>query len=186
VTNVARRPAGRHSYRALIAAAVPILLLVLANVGRTDADARVVNARQPVRRPAAAPGPSISLPDVRLAQLCPTEPTREPLLSRNPFAYAPRPLLATVAPSAVSIASQPEAHPDIPPSVPLSLIGIATTTRADGRVERTAVIAGPVDALYMVREADAVTARYRVDAVLPERVVLVDGATGVSLRLTMR
>jgi hypothetical protein len=68
----------------------------------------------------------------------------------------------------------------------LSLIGVATTTHADGRAERTAIIAGgPLDPLYMVREADAVTAQYRVDAILPDRVVLVD-ASGASLRLTLR
>jgi hypothetical protein len=37
----------------------------------------------------------------------------------------------------------------------------------------------------MVREADAVTARYRVDAILPDSVVLVD-TSGASLRLTLR
>ena len=63
----------------------------------------------------------------------------------------------------------------------LSLIGVATTTRPDGHDERTAIIAGAADALYLVREADAVMTRYRVEAVLPDSVRLVDGATGASL-----
>jgi hypothetical protein len=76
--------------------------------------------------------------------------------------------------------------PDIPPGPALSLIGVATTTRADGRAERTAIITGPIDTLYMVREADAVAARYRVEAILPDSVLLADNATGAPLRLMLR
>ena len=67
----------------------------------------------------------------------------------------------------------------------LSLIGVATAALADGGAERTAIIAGPAGALYMVRDGDAVTTSYRVGAVLPESVRLVD-ATGASLSLVMR
>lgn len=186
MTLSARRPVGRLSYRVLIAAAVPILWMILANLGRTGAAAPNITDLETTRRPTGGLAPSGPVPDVRLEQLRPREPVREPLLSRNPFALAPFSLPATPGPLPVSTPSTPEAPPDIPPSAAFSLIGVATTTRADGRAERTAIITGPVDALYMVREADAVTTRFRVDAVLPDSVLLVDGATGSSLRLSLR
>ena len=172
--------------RVLIAAAVPIVGMLLANLGRTGAAARDIPSPEPVRRPAGALAPRLPVPDVRLPELRPTPPAAEPLSSRNPFTFAPRSLPPGPEPSPVSIPPPPQAPPDIPPSVALSLIGVATATRADGRAERTAIIAGPADALYLVRETDAVMTRYRVDAILPESVRLVDGATGASLLLTMR
>ena len=184
MTLFTRRPAGRLSYRVLIAAAVPILLLILATLGRTGAAARDIADVEGVRRPAPVRERRVPVSDVRVPPLSPAEPPRALLLSRNPFAFAPRPPLPAPVPPPVAPVVTPQ-PPDIPPSVVLSLIGVATTTRADGRAERTAIIAGgPLDPLYMVREADAVT-QYRVDAILPDSVVLVD-ATGASLRLTLR
>lgn len=119
-------------------------------------------------------------------QLRPMEPAREVLLSRDPFAFAPASAPPAPAPVTIPIAALPEAPPDVPPSIDLSLIGVATTTRADGRAERTAILAGPAGALHMVREADAVEGRYRVEAVTPDSVVLADGAAGTSLRLVLR
>lgn len=162
-----------------------MLVVVVANVGRTGADARDITGLEIVRRPASSHGPLVSVPDVGIAQLHPAQSTREPVLDRNPFTFAPRSLPPAPAPLPVSIAPPPTVLPDIPPSVVLSLVGVATTTRPDGRVERTAIITSP-DAFYMVREADAVTARYRVDAVLADSVVLVDGASGASLHLVLR
>jgi hypothetical protein len=181
-----RRPDGRLSYRVLIAAIVPILLMVLANLGRTDAAARDVTTRGAVRRGAAGASPRAVVPEVRLEQLCLTQQIGEPLSFRNPFAFAASSVPPRPQPSPVAIASAPEAPLDIPSSIAFSLIGVATSIRADGRAERTAIIAGPGDMLYLVREADAVTTRYRVDVVLPDGVLLVDGATGASLRLSLR
>jgi hypothetical protein len=183
VTISARRAAGGLSYRVLIAAAVPILWLTLASFGRTGATAGEITVRRPT---VSGPAPRLPVPDVQLAQEHPTQPISRLAFSRNPFAFAPRSLSPPPVPSPVSMAAPPAALPDLPSSVALSLIGVATTTRGDGRTERTAIIAGPGDALYLVRETDAVMARYRVDAVLPDSVLLVDGATGASLRLQMR
>jgi len=180
----------RHSRRVLIAAAVPILVTILANLGRASAGSqgRATGPEGPAyvhaRRAASRPGPSVAMPQVRLAQPDSTQTDREPTLSRNPFAFAPRRLPPAPVTVPVSIPPPVVAPPDIPPS--LSLIGVATTTRADGRAERTAIISGPAGALYMVREADAVATRFRVDAVLPDSVTLVDGTTGSSLRLVLR
>jgi hypothetical protein len=74
----------------------------------------------------------------------------------------------------------------IPPGVGLSLIGIAATSHGDGRVERTAIIIGPADALYFVGDGDTVMSRYRVDAVLPDSVRLLDSVTGASVGLIIR
>jgi hypothetical protein len=169
----------------LIAAAVPVLLLILATLGRTGAAARDIADLDTVRRPASALTPRAPVLDVRVPPLSALEPAREPVISRNPFTYAPSGL--PPAPVPLPVAMPPlQVMPDVPPSVVLSLIGVATTTRADGRAERTAIIlGGPLDPLYMVREADVVTARYRVDAILPDSVVLVD-TSGASLRLTLR
>lgn len=175
----------------LIAAGVPILLMGLANLGSSGADARDITTAGPVRRPGRGAGTPVAVPDVRLEQLRSTQTAGEPPVLRNPFALAPRSLpQPTPGPPPVAIAITPQAPPDIPQGVPLSLIGVATTTRADGRIERTAIIvAGPADPLYMVREADTVAARYRVDAILPDSVLLVEittAAAGASLRLALR
>ena len=177
---------GAVTYRVLIATAVPILWMSVTSYVRTGAAARDVADGEPVRRPTGVLAPRGTVPDVRLPELRPALPAPEPVLLRNPFAFAPRSLPPLPEPSPVPIAPPLETPPDIPPSAVLSLIGVATTTRADGRAERTAIIAGPADALYMVRESDAVLTRYRVDAVLPDSVRLVDGATGASLNLTLR
>ena len=170
----------------LIAAVVPTLWLILANLGRTGAAARDITGLESMRRPADGPAPLVPVPEVRLAQVRPMPPASEPLLFRNPFAYAPRRVSANLRPPPVSIAPPPEAPPDTPAPVALSLIGVATTSRADGHDERTAIIAGPADALYLVRQGDAVTTRYRVDAVLPDSVRLVDAATAATLSLILR
>lgn len=163
----------------LIAASVPILWMIVASSGGTGAVARDLTGFETVRRPADRVASSIPVPDVPLARLRPTE---SPLLSRDPFAFAPR----SLSPSPhQSIAPPAEAPPDLPPAVVLSLIGMATTIRADGHTERTAIIAGPANALFMVRDGDAVIS-YRVDAVLADSVRLVDNATGAALSLLLR
>ena len=161
--------------------------MVLANLGRTGAVARDTSDSETVRRPAADPAAHAAVPDVRLALSRPAQPAREPLLLvRDPFAFAPRSLPPTPPSSPISIAPPPDLPPDAPPSLALSLIGVATTSHVDGRAERTAIIAGAADALYMVRAGDAVTTRYRVDAVLDDSVRLVDAATGASMNLVLR
>lgn len=180
----ARPTAGRPSYRVLIAVTVPIVLMILANLGRTWAAAGDVIGLEAVRRPARDSRPRVPAPDVQPVQVLPTEPPRELVLSRNPFAFELRSVPPAPAPTPAPIAPPLEASLDLPPS--LSLIGIATATRADGRAERTAIITGPSNDIYFAREGEAVMTRYRVDAVLPDSVRLVDEGTGASLSLLMR
>ena len=164
--------------------------LLFAALGRTGEIASAgpdgpLRARANVARPASRSATQPRVLDVDPVRL-PAEPPPDVRLSRNPFAFAPRSVPPEPEPAPVPIPPAPAPLPDTPPSLVLSLIGVATTTRADGRAERTAIIAGPANALYMVREADPVAARYRVDAVTPDSVVLADGATGAALRLVLR
>ena len=176
------------TYRVLIAAAVPILGLLLATLGRTGADARDITGLDTARRPAGGLDRRTPLADVQLPPPRRVPSTEEPLLLRNPFEFAPRAVSPSPPPLPVPLilVPPPERPPDLPPDLTLSLIGVATTSRADGRAERTAIIAGPAETLYMVRDGDVVTTRYRVDAVLAESVRLVDAATGASLSLVIR
>jgi hypothetical protein len=152
--------------RLLIAAAVPIAWMIFANLGRAESPARRMPARVPV-------------PDVRPVPPDLTRPVVEPLsIVRNPFTYAPRDVPPMSPPPApISVAPPPEA--------PLALIGVATATLEDGHVVRTAIITG-ARVLYLVRDGDVVATRYRVEAVLPESVRLVDDAAGASLSLVLR
>jgi hypothetical protein len=175
-----------RSYRVLIAAAVPILAMSLASLGRTGAAARDITDLGAVRRVTNCRDPRIPVPDPGRAPVRTPRPAPKPLAFRNPFEFAPSRLPATSALPQVSPAPPPETPPVVPPGVALSLIGVAATSHGDGRVERTAIITGPADALYFVGEGDAVRARYRVDAVLPDSVRLVDFVTGASVSLIIR
>ena len=90
---------------------------------------------------------------------------------------APLALVTNPAPSDVAIPSQPL----------LKLIGVAEDTTTDGLV-RTAIISGPGQ-LYVVKEGDRVTSRYRVARISPDVVELDDLArTGDAsvLRLALK
>jgi hypothetical protein len=175
-----------YSYRVLIAATVPILALSFASFGRAGATARDPIDLSSARRTTGSLDPRVRVPDVRLASERPPRTTPEPLSFRNPFEFAPRRLPSTSPPSSAVLAPPAQVPPAIPPSVVLSLIGVAATTHGDGRVERTAIITGPADALYLVRDGDVVMTRYRVDDVLAGSVRLFDSATGASVSLVIR
>jgi hypothetical protein len=173
-------------YRVLIAAAVPILVLSLASLGRTGAAARDITDLDSVRRVTSSLDPRVPVADLRPAPVHAARPAPKPLSFRNPFEFAPSSLPAPSPAPPVSLAPPPETPPVIPPGVGLSLIGIAATSHGDGRVERTAIIIGPADALYFVGDGDTVMSRYRVDAVLPDSVRLLDSVTGASVGLIIR
>jgi hypothetical protein len=71
----------------------------------------------------------------------------------------------------------------LPPS-PLKLSGIAEDPGADGPV-RTAIISGQGQ-LFLVKEGEMVTTRYRVAKISADGVELVDVGTNATLRLVMR
>ena len=166
--------------------AVATLCVLVVSLGRTGAAARDAGDRGVAPRPVARPIPRAPVAEARVEPLAPTQATPPLVISRDPFAFASHTPPETPRPAPIQIALTPQAPPDIPASLTLSLIGVATTTRGDGHTERTAIVAGPAGALYFVRDGDPMVARYRVDAVLADSVRLVEDATGASLLLALR
>ena len=104
--------------------------------------------------------------------------------TRNPFSLAPPPAdrRETRAPLFLSAVCPPAgARPARRPAV--RLVGIATD--ADGSPERTGILSTPGGEVFLVRSGDRVPGGYRVDAVEPAAVVLVDGG-GARHRLALQ
>ena len=108
----------------------------------------------------------------------PNQPGRNVFLFRaapvrqQPLALpAPKPALTEVAPAPIA---QPA----------LKLSGVAEDAGADGPV-RTAIISGEGQ-LFMVKEGDTVTPRYRVVKISADVVELLDLGTGTTRRLALR
>ena len=76
-----------------------------------------------------------------------------------------------------------EAPPALP-ALPLKLSGIAEDAGADA-TERTAIISG-TGQLFMVKEGDNVTPRYRVTRISADAVELADLTDGTTRRLALR
>ena len=138
----------------------------------------------PIDRPAAIElrGAELASEIARLQErLRPTSSPRQP--GRNLFVYrapaerAPRPAFAPVP--------LPAPAAPLTPAVPsLKLAGIAEDEGADGPI-RTAIISGEGQ-LYMVKEGEAVTPRYRVTKIAAEVVELVDVGDNTIRRLALR
>ena len=140
----------------------------------------------PIDRPAAIElrGAELANEIARLQErLRPTSSPRQPgrnlFVYRAPAARAPRPAFAP-APVAPPAPAAP-----LTPAVPsLKLAGIAEDEGADGPI-RTAIISGEGQ-LYMVKEGEAVTPRYRVTKIAAEVVELVDVGDNTIRRLALR
>ncbi len=109
-------------------------------------------------------------------------PNAEPSGQRDLFRFSTprRSPDATVAPPAADSESAPS--PAATP--PMRLIGIAEDVTPDGLV-RTAVVSGPGD-VFLVKPGDTIADRYRVVAVSPDSIQLVDPATSIESTLTLR
>ena len=166
-----------------------MIVVVGAAIGAWLAGAATTNRPMlppPIDRPAAIElrGAELANEIARLQErLRPTSSPRQP--GRNLFVYraaaphAPRPAFAA-APAALPTPSAP-----LTPAVPsLKLAGIAEDTGADGPI-RTAIISGEGQ-LYMVKEGDAVTPRYRVTKIAADVVELVDVGDNSVRRLALR
>jgi hypothetical protein len=165
------------------------IVLVAAAIGAWLAGAATTNhpiPAAPIDRP-----PAIELRGAELAseiarlheRLRPISSPRQP--GRNLFVYraaapsAPPPALAA-APAATLAAVVPP-----PPALPsLKLAGIAEDSGDDGPI-RTAIISGEGQ-LYLVKEGEAVTARYRVSKIAADVVELVDVGDNSIRRLALR
>ncbi|MEP7308257.1 MAG: hypothetical protein ABJA98_22365 [Acidobacteriota bacterium] len=113
--------------------------------------------------------------------LRPSAVPRQP--GRNLFSFTPRPVPAPPTPPAPRPAlSEPVVPRPIPPVVKLS--GIAEDVTAAG-VSRTAIISG-FGQLFLVKEGDSVTDRYRVAKISSDVVELSDLTGGAVLRLALK
>jgi hypothetical protein len=117
--------------------------------------------------------------------LRPSATPRQP--GRNLFAYhtpaaAPLPPVAAAAPRPALTEGDAALTP---PQPSLKLSGIAEDVDADGNPVRTAIIAGEGQ-LFMVKEGENVTSRYRVTKVSADVVELLDLATQTPRRLALR
>jgi len=140
----------------------------------------------PIDRPAAIEirGAELAREVARLHErLRPSSSPRQP--GRNLFAFragAPRTPPPAFAPAPRPVVA--EAAP-LPPALPsLKLAGIAEDTAADATI-RTAIISGEGQ-LYMVKEGEAVTPRYRVTKISSDVVELVDLIDNSIRRLALR
>lgn len=138
-----------------------------------------------------APTPAIDVQGEELAteiarlqeRLRPTSQPRQP--GRNLFAFRaraaqPAPVFAAAAPAVMA----PAAMPLTPPPLPFKLAGIAEDEGPEGPL-RTAIISGEGQ-LYLVKEGDEVTPRYRVGKISADVVELVDVGDNSIRRLALR
>jgi hypothetical protein len=110
-------------------------------------------------------------------------PDAVPKHTRNLFAFAiqkPRPAVV-VAPPAPALTEAPRS-PVAPP--PLKLVGVAEDAGPNGP-ERTAIISG-FGQLFLAKEGQNVTLRYRVAKVSADVVELADADDGTTLRLALK
>jgi hypothetical protein len=112
-------------------------------------------------------------------------PSDTPVHSRDLFRYAANgsasDAVATARPPApTAVQEQPLAQL----VAPLKLDGLAEDTGDHGPV-RTAIISGFGD-IFLVKEGDSVTSRYRVAKISPDAVELTDLTTNTPLRLALR
>ena len=110
-------------------------------------------------------------------RLRPDVAPRQPARNLFTFHSAPR-----VAPSAT--VALPAPTPASPAQPSLTLAGIAEDAKPEGP-ERTAVISGEGQ-LFLVKEGESVTARYRVAKVTENSVELTDTTDGSTRRLSLK
>jgi hypothetical protein len=110
-------------------------------------------------------------------------PSDAPVHSRDLFRYAARPSAAVPAP-AIPVAPPPSEQPPAAIVAPLKLEGLAEDHGNQGEV-RTAIISGFGD-IFLVKEGDSVTARYRVAKISSDAVELTDLTDNSPLRLALR
>ncbi len=107
-------------------------------------------------------------------------PSATPLQTRDLFRYRPG-VGAAAAPATAGAPTDGEPVAVLPALV---LIGLAEDAGPDGPI-RTAIISGLGD-LFLVKEGDAVTDRYRVAKISSAVVELTDVAAGTPLRLALK
>jgi hypothetical protein len=164
----------------VVGAALAAWLAAAATSGNRDAVDPILLKPRPVD----ARGEALANEIARLHdRLRPAAVPRQP--SRNLFSYAPRPVRGAAPPPIASKPAPPEAPAVGRPAAPaLKLSGIAEDTTPDG-VVRTAIISGSGQ-LYLVKEGESVTTRFRVAKISSDVVELSDLTDGTTLRLALK
>lgn len=111
-------------------------------------------------------------------------PSDTPVHSRDLFRYAARTSAPAPVATAVPVAPAAQDLPLAPIVAPLKLEGLAEDRGDQGPV-RTAIISGFGD-IFLVKEGDNVTSRYRVAKISPDAVELTDLTDSTPLRLALR
>ena len=164
----------------VVGAALAAWLAAAATSGNRDA----IDPRLLKPRPVDARGEALASEIAKLHdRLRPAAVPRQP--SRNLFSYAPRQARSAPPPPPASSPALTEAPAVVRPATPaLSLSGIAEDTTPDG-VVRTAIISGSGQ-LYLVKEGESVTTRFRVTRISSDVVELSDLTDGTILRLALK
>ena len=113
-------------------------------------------------------------------RLRPDATPRQP--GRNLFAFTAR--TAAQAPAPRPALTEAAIQEPIVAAPPLKLIGVAEDVGPEGPV-RTAIVAAPGQ-MFLVKEGETVTTRYRVTKISADVVELTDVVDGSSLRLALR
>src|SRR4029079_3448473 len=111
-------------------------------------------------------------------------PSDTPLHSRDLFRYAGKTAASSGAAECATFVAPPSEPPPAAVVAPLKLEGLAEDHGDQGTV-RTAIISGFGD-IFLVKECDAVTLRYRVAKISPDAVELTDLTDNTPLRLALR
>jgi hypothetical protein len=116
-------------------------------------------------------------------RLHPTSMPQRP--SRNLFQFRAVPPAVRASPSLPApVSSTVEPSAAVPQAPPMKLIGIAEDAGPDGAT-RTAIIAG-ANELFLVKEGESVTPRYRVGRILGDAVELTDLEQPGTIRLALK
>jgi hypothetical protein len=114
-------------------------------------------------------------------RLRPTAVPQQP--ARNLFQFHQGRSAPGIRPPEAPLPSETPAVQNPPPA--LQLIGIAEDAGADGVAVRTAIVSG-LGQLFLVKEGDSMTDRYRVSRISSEAIELVDTSGGTPLRLALK
>ena len=170
--------------RTLTLAAVGSALAIWLAAAATSGPGAPIDPIVPRVSPLDSRGEALAIEIARLHEhLRPTATPRMP--SRNLFSFTPRPAapppLPPPLPPRPALSEAATARPSAPP---LKLSGIAEDKIGDG-VVRSAIISG-LNQLFVVKEGEPVTDRYRVVKISPEVVELSDAVLGTTIRLALK
>ncbi len=163
----------------VVGGALAVWLASAANSGLED-----VQAPRGVRTPPIdSSGAALASEIARLHEhLRPTAAPRQP--SRNLFSFAAHRPAAAPAPAAEIPRVAPNQPPPRPPAPPLKLSGIAEDQTPNGPV-RTAIMSMSGQ-LFLVKEGEPVTDRFRVIKIAPDVVELSDLTENTTIRLALK